>query len=335
MSAFFSKTKKMLLLWVLIATIFCAFLLYLLSHGFTPAVRLASTAGGSVASIPFRTDRNDMPVVDLHVGTPPQRVQVVLDTGSSDLVITGRSCKSCNGSSFDPEKSKTIERGNQCTVMTYGTQQDSGCWHTDTVRFGNDIERRMTFVVTTERSKSPYNGTHPLSQYSILGLAMTESASAVTQLLPHNTFTIVNDHGNHSLILSEYDDYAPENTHTFVKLPMTPYQDLYAASIAQCMWDAAPIPVHTIVMDSGSNMVFLPSNLWTDEMTKARDARKDLVFQFPGAMELKFVVPGKSVKKFVMPYESDDAVVIVGCLILQESILEFNVATKSVRVAQL
>lgn len=320
-------------LWLVFLVLFFAILSYILVQ--TPQAQQLIRTSPTIAPIPFKTDRNDMPVLDIFIGHPKQRVQVVLDTGSGDLVITGRDCNSCRGRSYNPKKSKTSVKGEECSILTYGTQEDSGCWYTDTVKFGrsNELEREMTFMVTTDRRKSSYNGKHPLSQYSILGLAKTESNSAITNLLTHDTFTIVNDKGNHSLILSSYDDYAPSNKHTFVQLPMAPYQDLYAATVQSCQWGKASVPVNKIVMDSGSNMVFVPSHMWTNEMTQARNSRKDLVIQFPGAIKLKFVVPGRSVKKYVMSYETSDPVVIVGCLILQECILEFNVSTKNVRVA--
>ena len=82
------------------------------------------------------------------VGTPPQTLTVILDTGSSDLYFdasSAASCEqstaqnSCRGGSFDPSSSttyKVVAQGNFSTQFGDGSTA-SGDYSTDVVGVGN------------------------------------------------------------------------------------------------------------------------------------------------------------------------------------------------------
>ena len=300
-------------------------------------------------AIPFHLDRNGLPLLDLYVGTPPQRVEVAIDTGSSDLVVGGSACRACEAK-FHPERSSTgREQGGGCLTVTYGTQQDVGCWFQDTIELRGfefdgtyeslekgaqsgrtTVRKTVSFILTNKREGSPYGGDHPTSDYSILGMAATPESESpfIQQLLPQgsHTFTIINKRGAHWLVLSEPTCF------DLLPIPSTPYHGHYTGRVAAIKWGALrDTRFHTLVFDSGSNMVFIPDQLWTPEMTQAQEQEQDFAVQFAGKASL--VIPGKHLRNYVMPYQSNEGVIVLGTLILMDMAIQFDVARHQVAVA--
>ncbi|KAI0630375.1 acid protease [Trametes polyzona] len=59
---------------------------------------------------------------NISVGTPPQDVSVVFDTGSQSLEFASTECTSCTQSNkFDPSKSQTFVRGSRVTTLDFAT----------------------------------------------------------------------------------------------------------------------------------------------------------------------------------------------------------------------
>jgi cathepsin D len=67
-----------------------------------------------------------------------QTFNVVLDTGSSDLWFASTNCIGCvqTGAEFNPQKSSTIQVGNQRVTMNYGSGTAVGTIARDTVTMG-------------------------------------------------------------------------------------------------------------------------------------------------------------------------------------------------------
>ncbi|KAJ8487421.1 hypothetical protein ONZ51_g4190 [Trametes cubensis] len=59
---------------------------------------------------------------NISVGTPPQTVSVVFDTGSQTLEFASTDCSDCTQpNKFDPSKSSTFKRGRQTTTLDFAT----------------------------------------------------------------------------------------------------------------------------------------------------------------------------------------------------------------------
>ncbi|KAJ3713100.1 aspartic peptidase domain-containing protein [Lentinula raphanica] len=117
----------------------------------------------------------------LSIGTPGQTMSVVLDTGSSDLWVTGSSCRNCdkstplfdssNSSSFKSSSSSSSNSGQ--TTIQYGSGAVAGTLAQDTVTLGGFTVSDQTFLLADELTNGLLDG--PVS--GIMGLAFESIAS--------------------------------------------------------------------------------------------------------------------------------------------------------------
>lgn len=92
-----------------------------------------------------RTKGGFLYTVNVSVGTPPQPVMAVLDTGSPFLVISNPESKFCQQPgepcstfrSYDPSKSTSAVWVSDDLEITYELSTDSGSWYNDTVTIGD------------------------------------------------------------------------------------------------------------------------------------------------------------------------------------------------------
>ena len=72
------------------------------------------------------------------VGTPPQKFNVLLDTGSSNLWISGEGCIGCGSNTkyYYPGQSSTSKKYNAQMKLQYGKGTANGPMYTDTVSLG-------------------------------------------------------------------------------------------------------------------------------------------------------------------------------------------------------
>ncbi|KAJ3802164.1 aspartyl protease [Lentinula aff. detonsa] len=116
------------------------------------------------------------------IGTPGQSMSVVLDTGSSDLWVTGSSCKNCDGQTplFDSTKSSSFKSSssssssnNGQTTIQYGSGAVAGTLAQDTVEFDGFTVQGQTFLLADDLTDGLLDG--PVS--GIMGLAFQSIAS--------------------------------------------------------------------------------------------------------------------------------------------------------------
>jgi hypothetical protein len=76
-------------------------------------------------------------VGNITIGTPGQPFVVILDTGSANLWVPNKGCRTCTGKrSFDATASSTYVKNGQTWSIQYGTGAAKGTLGQDTVRFG-------------------------------------------------------------------------------------------------------------------------------------------------------------------------------------------------------
>ncbi|KAH9942021.1 aspartic peptidase domain-containing protein [Amylocystis lapponica] len=116
----------------------------------------------------------------LAVGTPPVSFDVILDTGSSDLWLAGKSSSSVTTdipsgiATFDSTSSSTFKSLNQSFEITYDSGRAAGSLATDTVQMAGFEVSAQIFAVVNDVStgvlSSPVSG--------LMGLAWQQIASS-------------------------------------------------------------------------------------------------------------------------------------------------------------
>ncbi|CEJ79837.1 hypothetical protein VHEMI00053 [[Torrubiella] hemipterigena] len=128
------------------------------------AINAARMQAGASTGVPlkdFRRHNCDLEwYIDISVGTPPQKLTVVVDTGSYDLLFPDETCQKCGaGHSFNGAKSKTFSsQPGQYDRLDFGTGIDTygldlsiparvqGTWRTDSVTIGNVTVPKQQFL---------------------------------------------------------------------------------------------------------------------------------------------------------------------------------------------
>jgi len=117
-------------------------------------------AGGSSVSV--IVTKSQLLMAEISVGTPPQKLNCLLDTGSSELWFMSPSCQGCHASKpFEPEKSQSLEPKDpkhdaERVGIRYGSGQVAGYIVTDTVQFGEVTLKQQKFILVERSNLSPY-----------------------------------------------------------------------------------------------------------------------------------------------------------------------------------
>ncbi|KAF7362970.1 Acid protease [Mycena venus] len=117
----------------------------------------------------------------INIGTPPQPLNVILDTGSSDLWVADSNCTNCDGQTplFRPDQSKSyVRQTNPNASVTYASGHVAGLNSTDTVSMGNLSLQSQGFLSV----QSVANGLLAGSVSGMMGLAF--GAISSTKAVP-------------------------------------------------------------------------------------------------------------------------------------------------------
>jgi len=109
------------------------------------------------------------------VGTPPQKFNLILDTGSTDLWVPTLLCSTCAASipKFNESASSTYTPSATIVTIRYGSGSVQGTRSQDVVGMGNFIVRDQTYLSVTRTSMNLLRG----SISGIIGLAFTPIAA--------------------------------------------------------------------------------------------------------------------------------------------------------------
>jgi hypothetical protein len=146
----------------------------------------------SISSIPLSTLTNELFTGQIGIGTPPQYLDVVFDTGSGNFFVNSKLCSdySCKkNKSYDHTLSDTYEPDNTEINIKYATGELTGLLCKDTVKIGDVILSQQYFAEITDEDGSVF------IEYSfsgILGLGFSPLASSKTVPVLEN---IVNSAG--------------------------------------------------------------------------------------------------------------------------------------------
>lgn len=89
----------------------------------------------------------------ISMGTPGQELQMIFDTGSSNLWVPGASCSNCGAHpKYDSSKSGTYEKNGTAFNIQYGSGPVSGFLSRDAVTVGDLTVKGQTFAEVTDVS---------------------------------------------------------------------------------------------------------------------------------------------------------------------------------------
>jgi len=129
------------------------------------ALRTTVNSTDSIPSLPL-TDLQDAEYYgEVDIGSPPQKFQVIYDSGSSNLWVPNKDCDNCKKGTprYDSTKSKTFVQDGQKFQLAYGTGSCNGFISKDTVTLaGLDITGASFGEVTHEAAdvfgQAPFDG---------------------------------------------------------------------------------------------------------------------------------------------------------------------------------
>ncbi|KAJ3480344.1 hypothetical protein NLI96_g8429 [Meripilus lineatus] len=215
---------------------------------------------------------------NITVGTPPQTLSVVFDTGSSTLEFPSTACGSpcSNQKKFDPSKSSTFVDGGRTSTITFGTGVGvdpviGNNWQL-TLRSGRDtvsvgglsVPAVSLFVITNQTptfAPDPFDGIQGMSAQ-----AQGFFAGLISQGLP-SLFSLLltpNSVGNAEMTLGGFDSSKFIGDLTFASLPAnsrSTWQLVSPGISVNGQTNTALRKSRTFIFDSGtSNMVLLKND---------------------------------------------------------------------------
>mmetsp|Transcript_172543 Transcript_172543/g.553149 ORF Transcript_172543/g.553149 Transcript_172543/m.553149 type:complete len:754 (+) Transcript_172543:151-2412(+) len=138
----------------------------------------------------LKLSRTNSMIASISVGTPPQQMHCLLDTGSSDLWVPSKRCRSCENerhfhadlsSTFVPRLRSTPDGDRPVPLhITYGSGEIVGFPVQDTVSIGSVKLPNQSFVIVEEAALPPHR-----TWDGICGLGWKQIASAGTPLYQH------------------------------------------------------------------------------------------------------------------------------------------------------
>ena len=129
--------------------------------------------------------------INVTIGNPPQPVMVVVDTGSSNLIVNSPKSDFCQAGnctqygSYDPTKSDTSKWYNNLMDTHYEIETQKGAWVTDDVTFGGKTLTQIPIGSGNESSNSDIN---------IWGFGGNGQLGAVVPGIPSNDTTLKSIH---------------------------------------------------------------------------------------------------------------------------------------------
>jgi hypothetical protein len=113
----------------------------------------ATTLTGGVVKVPIDDFENAQFYGSISVGTPPQKFEVVFDTGSSNLWVASKECTQIAcvlKPRYDHTKSSTYTKNGTVFNIQYGSGPVSGFLSYDNVMVGSDTVTKVEFAEITD-----------------------------------------------------------------------------------------------------------------------------------------------------------------------------------------
>lgn len=135
---------------------------------------IASTTAEASGCLKMSNYMNAQYSVQIGVGTPPQMLKVVADTGSSDLVLPSSFCTNCQGHHvLTTNKSSTYESNGKTRSLTYGQGSVIGQLATETVCLDKLCVNKQSMLLM---KKNGLKGYDRATYDGVMGFGLEEQA---------------------------------------------------------------------------------------------------------------------------------------------------------------
>lgn len=244
-------------------------------------------------------------VARVGMGTPPQYVNLTVDTGSSDLWVAASA--QVSPEFFDPIKSSSYYTNNTAFVINNSKGAGSGVWATETIKMGSlTVTNQLFGTLNTSFSTATAEG--------ILGLGPMLLESALTPTYPNfcqklkdqgliakNVFSVFLNtwnKSNGSLLFGAVDSSKYVGQLYTVSMSPTHHMDISLSKIqvngVDITWTPSWLP-----LDTGTTITFLPPDVFISIASRINnlhyiggaffadstnfDYNQSIVFDFSGA----------------------------------------------------
>jgi cathepsin D len=127
----------------------------------------------------------------MSIGTPPQRFNIILDTGSADLWLASTQCTTCSSGTplYDPTRSSSFTGTSNTVAIHYGSGAVQGTIAQDTVSMGG-FTIEQTFVSVEQTTDHILDGSAAgIMGLAFRGIANTRATPFWQTLIENNMWT--------------------------------------------------------------------------------------------------------------------------------------------------
>ena len=240
------------------------------AKGIKPSVQVKSSG-----SIVINDYANSQYYGEISLGTPPQKFEVIFDTGSSDLWVASSQCDSSCGrhAKYNSAKSSTYVANGTAFDIMYGSGPVSGFESVDTLQTGGLTILSQEFAQVTDASG--LGAAYKLGKFDgILGLAFpvlsvnkvpTVFENMVTQkVVPAGEFSFYlgkEDGAKGELLMGGTDPNYYTGAITYVPLKEATYWEIQLAGFQFGSTQFVPSEGQSAIVDSGTSILTGPSDV--------------------------------------------------------------------------
>lgn len=240
------------------------------AKGIKPSVQVKSSG-----SIVINDYANSQYYGEISLGTPPQKFEVIFDTGSSDLWVASSQCDSSCGrhAKYNSAKSSTYVANGTAFDIMYGSGPVSGFESVDTLQTGGLTILSQEFAQVTDASG--LGAAYKLGKFDgILGLAFpvlsvnkvpTVFENMVTQkVVPAGEFSFYlgkEDGAKGELLMGGTDPNYYTGAITYVPLKEATYWEIQLAGFQFGSTQFVPSEGQSAIIDSGTSILTGPSDV--------------------------------------------------------------------------
>ena len=240
------------------------------AKGIKPSVQVKSSG-----SIVINDYANSQYYGEISLGTPPQKFEVIFDTGSSDLWVASSQCDSSCGrhAKYNSAKSSTYVANGTAFDIMYGSGPVSGFESVDTLQTGGLTVLSKEFAQVTDASG--LGAAYKLGKFDgILGLAFpvlsvnkvpTVFENMMTQkIVPAGEFSFYlgkEDGAKGELLMGGTDPNYYTGAITYVPLKEATYWEIQLAGFQFGSTQFVPTKGQSAIVDSGTSILTGPSDV--------------------------------------------------------------------------